>query len=263
MVFNFRLTPLQQVVPWGEPGDQRLHWFGLTDGEYWIQVGADALLEYSEVARTALGCGRYCNYQVARLYEDITEMLPHIIDPVPATLFRYISGDSGAAWWKTYTSWYVGRDPASNEDQFWDAADAAATWISQRTLDTAYLCPSANIRLWSDAESVHIGWNNTEKMLQGQPAWTAFSGSAQLSREEFICDVGAFHSALMSQMRERVEQVLARVLPQQVQIDLSGLQREHAVRSRPLARELHAPIVPTDWERVHHAVLKVERDVGI
>jgi hypothetical protein len=64
-------------------------------------------------------------------------------------------------------------------------------------------------------------------------------------------------------MGKRVEEVLAGVLPQQVQIDLPGLQREHAVRSRPLAREFHAPAVPTDWERVHHAVLAVERDAGI
>ncbi len=34
MVFNFRLAPLEQVAPWGDPGDPRLRWFGLTDGEY-------------------------------------------------------------------------------------------------------------------------------------------------------------------------------------------------------------------------------------
>jgi Family of unknown function (DUF5984) len=263
MLFNFRLTPLEQVVPWGEPGDQRLHWFGLTYGEYWIQIGAHSLLEYSEVARMASECPRYCDYQIARLYEDVTEMLPHILDPVPTSLVRYISGDSGAAWSKMYTSWYAGQDPAPREDEFWDVVDAATTWIGQRTLDTGYLRPSANIRLWSDAESVHIEWNNAEKTLQGKPAWTALTGSAQLSRQQFIYEVKAFHTALMSQMGERVDQVLAGVLPQQVQIDFPALQHEHAVRSRPLDREFHGPVVPTDWERVRHAVLEIERTAGV
>jgi Family of unknown function (DUF5984) len=263
MIFNFRLTPLEQVAPWGEPGERRLHWFGLTDGEYWMQVGDHSLFEYNEVARTDLERQRYCNYQIARLYEDVTEMLPYILDAVPASLVRYISGDSGAAWEKAYRSWCAGQDPASGENEFWDVVDAATTWIGQRTLDTGYLRPSANIRLWSDAKSVHIEWNNTEKTIQGKPAWTALSGSAQLSREEFIYDVRAFHTALMSQMGERVEQVLAGVLPRQVHIDLPGLQREHAVRSRPLDREFYGPAMPTDWERVRHAVLEVERNAGV
>ncbi len=35
-----------EVLPWGNPGELSLHWFGLTDGKYWIQAGDDALLEY-------------------------------------------------------------------------------------------------------------------------------------------------------------------------------------------------------------------------
>lgn len=118
MLFNFRLMPLELVVPWGEPGEQRLHWFGLTDGEYWVQVGADALFEYSEGVRRASGSGRYCNYQVARLYEDITEMLPYVLDPVPTPVVRHISGVQGTAWWKRYTSWFARRALSDNEDQF-------------------------------------------------------------------------------------------------------------------------------------------------
>ena len=114
--------------------------------------------------------------------------------------------------------------------------------------------------VWSDAETIHIEWNNTEKMHQGKPVWTAVSGCTRLSREQFICDVREFHTALMSQMGKRVEQVFAGGLPQHVRIDLPGLQREHSVRSRPLDRELFGPAVPTDWEGVRHAVLEVERN---
>jgi hypothetical protein len=258
-LFNFRLTPLEHVVPWGEPGAQTLHWFGLTDGEYWMQVGADALFEYSEFARTATGCLRYCNYQIVRLYEDITGILPYILDPVPPSLVPYLSGDSGAVWRKNYLAWQKEALTDSDENRFWDLADAAGMWISNRTLDTSYLRQSPDVRIWSDTENVHIEWNNIEKTLEGKPVWTALSGSAQLSREEFISEAQAFHDALMSQMGERVERVLAGVLPQHVQIDLPGLKREHAERSRTLERELSGPTAPTDWERVRHAVREVER----
>jgi Family of unknown function (DUF5984) len=35
-LFNFELAPLERVQPWGKAGQQNLHWFGLTDGQYWI-----------------------------------------------------------------------------------------------------------------------------------------------------------------------------------------------------------------------------------
>jgi Family of unknown function (DUF5984) len=262
MVFNFRLTPLEQVAPWGHPGDQRLHWFGLTDGEYWIRVGSDVLLEYSETARAVLGGSRYCNYQVARLYEDIVEMLPYVLDPVPASLLPYISGGSSATWMNAYTLWAAAQDPADKEGQYWEVADAALTWIGQRNLDTAYLRSSVNIRFWSDEKNVYIEWDNTNKTVDGQPAWTALSGAARWSRDDFIFSVRSFHDALMSQMGERVKAVLAGALPKHVQIDLQALQREHALRSRPLEREFGAPVVPTDWKGVLRAVLEVNGWAG-
>ena len=50
MLINFTLAPIAEIVPWGEPGSYRLHWFGLTYGEFWIQAGEAALFEYSEHA---------------------------------------------------------------------------------------------------------------------------------------------------------------------------------------------------------------------
>jgi hypothetical protein len=43
MLFNFRLRPLDQVIPWGDPEAPTFHWFGLSDGEYWIEAGGTTL----------------------------------------------------------------------------------------------------------------------------------------------------------------------------------------------------------------------------
>lgn len=51
MLFNFTLTPLADVSYWGETEEKHLHWYGLTDGQFWIQAGNDVLLEYSEAVQ--------------------------------------------------------------------------------------------------------------------------------------------------------------------------------------------------------------------
>ncbi|MEV6791726.1 DUF5984 family protein [Streptomyces sp. NPDC051320] len=46
MRLRFELTPLDRVVPWGER--PVLHWFGLTDGWYSVELGGHEVLRYSE-----------------------------------------------------------------------------------------------------------------------------------------------------------------------------------------------------------------------
>ena len=45
MLIDFTLLPLAMVQPWGRPDNLSLHWFGLTDGQYWIEVGENKLFE--------------------------------------------------------------------------------------------------------------------------------------------------------------------------------------------------------------------------
>ncbi|WP_123601984.1 DUF5984 family protein [Micromonospora sp. Llam0] len=44
--FQFQLRPLDQVHPWGRD-KQTLHWFGLTEGWYWLDLNGHQLLRYS------------------------------------------------------------------------------------------------------------------------------------------------------------------------------------------------------------------------
>jgi len=257
-LFNFEFTPLEHIRPWGEPGQHQLHWFGLTDGQYWIQAGPTALLEYSEIARTH-GTPRYCSYQVARLYEDLLDLIPSVVEPVPAYLIPYLWGDHSIAWESTFRSWYEKAPNGLDKPQFWDLADAASTWIVKRTLDTSYLSQSAKIRLWFDGRLVHLAWDNTLKTFQGMPVWSAARGSLQLPLEDFISELTSFHTRLMEQMSERVTQVLAGALPDNVHVDLAGLTREHQYRSH---NDIGHRTVPTqtDWSLVGAALAQIGAD---
>ena len=51
MLFNFRLKNTEDIAPWSTPskGDAlSLHWFGLTDGWFWIDIGGQQLFRYSQ-----------------------------------------------------------------------------------------------------------------------------------------------------------------------------------------------------------------------
>lgn len=260
MLFNFNLTPLENVQPWGQPGEKHLSWFGLTDGEYWIQAGDDALFEYSEYVCRHFNSKRYCDYQVVRLYEDLLEISPHVLEVVPDELIPYISKATWRDWQATSGRWLETKGEDADIDDYWETIDAAFTWIGRRKLDTLYLSPSANIYLWSDATYVHFEWDNREKLVNGTPAWTALHGTYCLPREEFIAEVYSFHKRLIEQMSKRVERVLSGALPSDIDIDLPWLQQEHLKRSRPIDSVLAGPTAPTDWQRVQNAIHEIERD---
>lgn len=256
MLINFTLVPIESIVPWGEPGSHSLHWFGLTYGEYWIQAGQATLFEYSDHARNA-GINRYCDYQVVRLYEDLLDMLPYILEPVPEPLVRYISGESASAWRLAYHAWCDKDDDVADADYLGDLADAAVSWSGKRRLDSAYLSPSANIAIWSDREHVHIEWDNRDRLFDGKPAWSALLGAYRMSRDEFIEETRSFHVRLMDQMAARVDRVVAGCLPPGISIDLPGLVREHGQRRSSLDSALKAAIPGTDWQRTERAIREI------
>lgn len=79
--FLFELRPVENVEPWGVPGDRKLHWFGLTDGWQCLDTTAGRLLEYAIPAHPS---GKtWMEYQVARLFEDLLGAWPAIVEPVP------------------------------------------------------------------------------------------------------------------------------------------------------------------------------------
>jgi hypothetical protein len=257
MLFNFLLRQLAEITPWGEPGKENLHWFGLTDGEYWLEAGEHRLLEYSEAVRSVHGIPRHCEYQIVRLHEDLGEMLPYILEPVPAVLLPYLIGETARAWLDNWQKWQARLESLENHHPDWDIAYDAITWIQQRSLDTLYLSPSARIRLWSDASHVFVGWDNRDKLYDGMAAWSADIGNIQLSRESFLADVQSFHQRLMSEMEERIEQVLAGALPSHIYVDREELMREHQ-RRLDFGNALARPRVATDWNRVRNAIAALD-----
>ena len=260
MLINFTLTPIQEVAPWGSPENPSLSWFGLTDGHYWIEAGSSTLFEYTRETCPP-GSTQYCYYQVARLYEDLLDILPHILEPVPASLAPYISGESAAAWEKTFDRWREECGDHVSEDRYWEVRTFVADWKYNRHLNSMYLSPPANITIWSDAECVHIEWDNREYLIDGQPAWTAIRGSHKLTISDFITEIESFHARLMSQMESRVDQVAAGAHSEKNKIDPAALAEQHKQSRYPIQTTLRTK-PETDWLKIEKTIREVQSDIA-
>lgn len=256
MLFHFRLTPLSEVQPWGEEGSEELHWFGLTDGEYWIEAGGEELLRYSDAASEKLGWSGYCQYYVVRLHEDLLDMLPAVLETVPERLFPYLCGPTCREWAKLATDWFERQERPSDEG-YWDAV----LWSDARTMDTNYLTTAPVIRIFSTHEGVTICWDNSDLEVNGIPIWQATEGTYRLSREQFIDEVRSFHQRLMAAMEQRMREVLGGALPASIRIDRARLSDEQQLRSTWLDEALARPASSTDWRTVQSAIAAIERQM--
>lgn len=260
MLFNFELVPLDRIPPWENPetGGKRLHWFALTDGQYWIQAGSSTLFEYCEWLRREHGYTRYCDYQVARLYEDVMDMAPHVLEPVPTDLVPFITGATGHEWGDAIEKWDAAQpESRMDEDQYWDTCGAAREWRRLRLIDSLYLSCGLWSWLWSAEETVHLEWDNTHATRDDRPVSTATRGHFAIPREAFIRELTSFHERLMAQMADRVQCIARGALPADVDVDLPALQREQTKREKTLKAALRPLKSPTDWNEVRAAITEI------
>jgi hypothetical protein len=217
--FGFELTPLAEVGTWGRE-KPTLHWFGLTDGWYWIELGDVRLLRFSADYEIP-----YVDYYVVRLWEDLLGLLPAVLEEVPADLLDFLRSDHLA--WNEVES---------------DAAEAAIEWWSDRYLDLGYLCEPPTLRCWRTGDRVTIDWDAPSNFAEPRAL------QVTVAVEEFVAAVEEFDRSLMAAMEGRITEVEASP-PAGVELDLAHLRSDHRDRSTWLARARSSDR-STDWSAV-------------
>lgn len=247
--FRFELYPLDEVSPWG--GDRpTLHWFGLTEGWYWLEIGGHQLLR-----RTRLE-DAYVDYYLARFWEDVIAVTPEVLEPVPADLQPFIASDP-AQWACAPLDFVAAGDQDGPADIDPHAPDhpvvTAADWYGEHCLDLGYVRNPPILRLWrtvsGDRDEITVDWRHND---DGEIGFTA--GSAVricVPTAAYLEAVHTLDRELMTAMLHRIEELQRRGGLPGVDLDLRLLRREHQDRTHWLARNLdRAP--DTDWHTIRH-----------
>lgn len=233
--FHFRLRPLADVEPWG---DRSLHWFALTDGWYWIEVDGHRLFHHPSNADT--GQPSPVDYYVVRLWEDLQEVLPSLLEPVPADLVDHMTSDQDA--------WYG----ADVED-----AEATLDWYSSHFMYASYLVASPSILWWrsvADRDTITVDWRHCAE--GGLDCTVPRQGRASVSTEMFWRAVEEFDRELIDAMDRRITEIEAGGLDPDIRLDIKQLRREHQQRSGSLAAAMER-VPATDWTAVRAGAARI------
>lgn len=246
---NFKLHKVEKIVPWGTGADSKLYWFGLTDGIYWISTPLGEVLQYTEnaLAKFDTDC-RYVDYQVSRIFEDIQQVLPYALEPVPADIAQIVTDPD---WYAKSVSWFEGIPSDSKElcDLWFDAVE----WWSERNLDTLYLTNGLFFQIWRVEDRINIRWESRES---GESIWLLPQGEFSLDVQTFTSSCYAFLSQVLEQMQTRVDSIVQNGwLRQDCSLDIPLLVKEQKMRSIAV-QTIKDRLPNTDWnlarEKLNH-----------
>ncbi len=254
-LFEFQLKDLKDVLPWGNEPDLYLHWFGLTDGIYYLNVGNDQLFRASE-SILRYWCKQsnsidlaqpYVDYQVVRLYEDLLEILPDILSPIPSVVNSLVETTLSQKRWDSGLNWYFDSD---ENDELDDLYIQATEWWQFRKLSTLHLTQGPDIWLWRIKDTIRIRWDNELKDIEGIQPWSSISGQYDLTVATFLQEVESFHKRLMGEMGKRIDILLKNNPIPNIKIDFQGLIKEHGERKNSLKEALKREPRKIDWDMV-------------
>jgi hypothetical protein len=157
-LFTFRLKPLDEVAPWGER--PTLHWFGLTDGTYGMKLGGVDVFRYDHEAARARGFsadGHLVDYQVARFWEDVLDIVPAALTPVPEDLAALVA--SAAAEDALLGAIRGAIDRAVDDEPLL----AARSFVEERRLTSLHLVEGPSVLFMRAADRVLVRFDGRSR----------------------------------------------------------------------------------------------------
>jgi hypothetical protein len=266
MLFNFQLRKIADIQPFGAEQPE-LHWFGLTDGWYWLELGNAEAFRYTEAIIDHWGADPdmpYIDYYVVRLWEDLLEMLPYVLHPLDERVASLIADLDEWQRWRTRAEAWLNSLPEDEEDEAWATYLQATGWWGVRRMDTSYLETAPDLWMWRIGDTVTVRWGSRGATMDDIPVWACQQAELTLSAEDFEENVRTFNRMLFNDMKFRVKGAMKSWKRKDVELDTDQLAAEHQERATWLSRALATE--PTDfiddWDRIMQAVTELNATIG-
>jgi hypothetical protein len=233
-----------------------MHWFGLTDGRYWIDSGQAEIFGMAD--------GTHLDYYVACLWEDLLEILPHVLEPLPASmrerlrdLPRWLEFRSRVWSWKEED-----RDSKEKSEAASQLAALATHWFGDRCLRTLHLRNPPRVWFWREHDEIVLSWKTQPPRNDDDPVWSSSAGQVRVTLDRFVADFLSFHEALMKEMSALIARVVREHGTEATEAD--ELRRDHQRREATVttAAALLAQATKTDWAAVQEALTRLEAELG-
>ncbi|BDI34445.1 hypothetical protein CCAX7_64960 [Capsulimonas corticalis] len=269
MLFNFRLKPTDKIAPWSTPSRNNslsLHWFGLTDGWFWIDIGGQQPFRYSQEIlnhwaqepQATISPLPFDDYQVTRYWEDLLELVPSILDPLPSDLATRVSdADAWGQWRERAAEW---RETSEDETS-WETYETALQWWFSRTWSNGHLRIPPKIWLWSTDDQVHIRWDCRDILQDGVLVWDAKHGEVAMPKRDFIHEVQSFGARLIDTMATRVDEIKKHWARPEIAIDIHSLEQEQDYRATICENALGRIHRDYEWDDVRAAIARMEAEI--
>lgn len=230
-MINFKLRELDKIVPWGQDPELSLHWFGLTEGNLWLNFGNTTIYEYSKEVMDYWGNKQtpYNDYQLSRFIEDFTEIFHKIREIIPEELYnltkdlKKFQSDS-KKWLSIYET-----DEDNYSDFYFEQYDKLISWTYQRTFDSSHLIGGPNLSFFRFNDKVRIVWDTEHTLENGINIWTTKDGSFEMDYSDFIQNIKAFATSFFFEMGKQIDLAIEKDWGK-VKIDKQRLVKEHQER---------------------------------
>lgn len=221
-LFEFELLPVEDIRPWGDPGQEELSWFVLTDGVFRIRVGDQVLFRYSDEILSHWGVtARDASYYLASLARDVLGSVAPGVAPLPETFERLTSDWELVARLRAQS----GDETEEDEERYY----TAWRWLGARSPWASYFQAHPDFHFVRIGGEVHVHWDNRDRVMEGLPVWSAQEGVHVLPVETFLAECRDFAGRLLLQMKERIDGMEAGTLKPQVPIDAARLRNQHEI----------------------------------
>lgn len=261
---NFELKNIDDIEPWG---DNTIHWFALTDGTLYIQVGDEKIYEYSDSARDFFKCDiKYNDYYLARFVTDFTELFRFIREPIPKILYDNIDKfeDITDLWKNMYED---KPDDIFDEFYFGEYNTLTEWYYMQHTLDSCHLVGGQYIGFFRCGDKIKILWKSDDDAIleNGQNIWTSPNGIYEMSWNDFTKEVEIFYLKFRQKMDYRTDYIYKHGLTH-AQIDREFLL--HSNSNEMIAFEQHLELLfsdnyeKTDFDSILTIYEKMRREIN-
>lgn len=257
-LINFTLRHPDHIIPWGEEGDKSIHWFGLTEGEYWLDLNKATLYEYTNEVLAAVDDqdGHYVTYQIARLLEDWASIFDAIAAPVPDAFYDIAKSNNFLYRFYGAAMNYIDKLP----DAEYEAYDKTIEWIYSRTLVASHLNSGPGISFFRNKHNLSLVWKADYVTENNVPIWTAQNGELEMPYDTFVHEMEDFGHRFFQAMDNQLQLAIAKDWgTTKVNKDhlLQEQQQRKAQFQTQLASLKNTPTKLTDWEGINTLITKM------